>query len=188
MVILSNDLQVVIGEADAAERCRRQHGDPDVDIRQVGPQQGGHERRGEDQHAAHGRRPRLRAMTLRSFLADHLPDLELTQTSDHPGAEKKTDSERRQARRRRAKRDVPGDVQDTKPGVQREEQEVQHRSTARPAGCAGATELSSPLRHRRRAASGCRWSDISRVPFRQPAPGLRSRPCRWRARSPDDDR
>ena len=127
MVILPNDLQVVVREADAAERRRRQHGDPDVDVRQVGPEQGGHERRGENQQAAHGRRARFRTMTLRSLLTDHLPDLELAQTPDHPGSEEETDGQRRQARRRRAKRDVPGDVQDTKRGVQRVEQEVEHR-------------------------------------------------------------
>jgi hypothetical protein len=129
MVGAPNDLEIVVGEADDTESCRRQDGDPDVRIRKIRPQQGGDDRRRQDQQSAHGRRSRLGAMRLRSFLPDDLPDLEITQLADHPGSEQQAEDERRQARRRRAKRDVARDVEDAEVGrdiSERRQQPVQH--------------------------------------------------------------
>src|SRR5207244_3419012 len=85
---------------------RLKHGNPHVHVGQVGPQHRRHERRRQDQHAAHRRRSRFGTVRLRTLLADHLADLKLAQLADHPRAERQADRQRRQACRGRAKRDV----------------------------------------------------------------------------------
>ena len=85
----ADDLQVVVGKADGAERRPSSHGNPDVDVRQVRPQQRRHERRRQDQQAAHRRRAGLRLVRGRAFLPDHLADLELPQLPDQPRPERR---------------------------------------------------------------------------------------------------
>ena len=106
----------------------RQHGNPDVDVGEVRPQQRRHERRRQDQQPAHRRRARLRAVRRRTLLADDLADLELAQLADQPRAQQQADGQRREAGRSRAERDVPRDVEHGERRVQREEQVIQHQA------------------------------------------------------------
>ena len=124
---VAHDLQIVVGETNDPERGCREHRNPDVGVRQVCPQQRRHDRRRQDQQPAHGRRSRLGAMRLRSFLANHLPDLEIAQLSDHPRPKRQAECERRQARGRGAERDVPRDVEDGGVSVERVEEVQQHQ-------------------------------------------------------------
>ena len=130
VVRLTHDLHVIVGEPDAAKRRRRPHRDPHEGVGQVRPQQRGHERRGEDEQPAHGRRPGFRAVGRRSFLPDHLADLKLVKRPDHPWPERQTDRERRQTRRRGPERDVPRDVQHGELRVERVQQLVQHQANS----------------------------------------------------------
>jgi len=71
---LFGDLGVVVGEAEQAI-ARRDHDDgPDIDIAEVGPQQGADQKSRQDHHAAHGGRAGFfDHMALNAFLADGLP-------------------------------------------------------------------------------------------------------------------
>ena len=141
MVRAPDDLQVVVEESDSAEAEHREHGDPDVRVLQVRPEQRRDQRRRENQQAAHRRRAGLGAMGLRTFLADDLSDLEVAQLPDHPGAEQQADGERRQARGSGSERVVRRHVQDAQVGnVSEPRQEVvQHQ--ANPAASASTTTL-----------------------------------------------
>src|SRR4051812_20840204 len=132
MMIAAHDLEVVVDEADPAERRGGHHGNPDVDIRQVRPQQRGDERGGQDQQPAHRRRSGLRAMTGRSLLTNHLTDLKLAQPPHHPRSEQQADGERRQARRGGPERDVTGHVQHRHLRVERVEKVIEHRCYTTP--------------------------------------------------------
>ena len=68
-------------------------------------------------------------MRRRAFLADHLPDLELAQLADHPGAEEQPDGERRQARGGRPERDVARHVED-RPVRRQVVEVVQHQANS----------------------------------------------------------
>src|SRR5580765_474799 len=111
MVRFADDLQIVIGEADGAEPCGREHGNPYVRIRQVRPEQRRHKNGRQDQQTAHRRRAGFRTVRLRSFLPDDLADLKLAELANEPGTEYQADRERGQTRRGRANRDVANDVQ-----------------------------------------------------------------------------
>ena len=127
VVRAADDLQIVVGKSDGAVPGRRQHRDPDEDVRQVGPQQRRHQGRRQDQQPAHRRGPGLGAMRLRPFGANHLTDLKLTQLPDQPRAERQADRERRQRRRRSAERDVARHVEHRELAVKRVEQVIQHQ-------------------------------------------------------------
>ena len=120
--------QIVIGETDGAETHDDQQGDPDIEIGQVGPQQGRRHHRADNQHAPHGGGPRFFVVGFRPVLTDELPDLHLAQALDHPGTEEKTDDERRQAGVDRPKRNVAEDIERRDAGVQRIEEMVDHGS------------------------------------------------------------
>ena len=130
----ADDLQVVVREPDRAEPGRRQHGNPDVDVGQIGPQQRRHERRRQDQQPAHRRRAGLQLVRRRAFLPDDLADLEFAQLPDEPRPEQQADRERRQAGGRRAERDVARHVQHRELRAQREqhleEQVVEHQANS----------------------------------------------------------
>ena len=71
--LAAGHLEIVVVEADGAEAQRhRQHG-PDIEIGQVGPQQGADENPGQDHEAAHGRGALLLDdVALRAVGADRL--------------------------------------------------------------------------------------------------------------------
>ncbi len=119
--LLLDHLQVVVGEADRPEKESGADEDPDVLVGEVGPEEGGDEDPGEDQHPAHGRRPRLGLVGLRPLLADVLADLQAAQALDHPRPQHQHQEERGQARHRGAEGDVADDVQarDLGPGRRR---------------------------------------------------------------------
>ena len=100
-----HNLQVVVGKPDGAERRRGDHRDPDGRVGQVRPKKRREDCAGEDQQAAHRRRPGLGAVGLRSILPDHLADLELAQPPDHHRAEDQAQGQGRHARARRAEGD-----------------------------------------------------------------------------------
>ena len=92
-----HDLQIVVGKSDGAEGQRRDHGDPDEAVAQVGPQQRRDQHADNDQHAAHGRRAGFLLVGLRAVLADVLADLEFTQAANHRRADDEADEQRGQA-------------------------------------------------------------------------------------------
>src|SRR4029077_5851229 len=99
-------------------------------VRQVRPEQRRDERRGEDQQAAHRRRSRLRAVRLRTFLPDHLANLEVAQLANHPRTKQEAERERRQAGRRGPEGDVARDVEDARVGAERIEEFEQHQANS----------------------------------------------------------
>ena len=196
-MVAARDLQVVVREADGAECQRREHGDPDVGVGQVGPQQRRHDRRRQDQQSAHRRRAGLRAMALGTLVADHLPDLELAQLADQHAAEREADDQRGDARCRRPERDVPRDVEDRERVVQPKQEVVQHQRAPSVSACTTAsmrtpreplTSTASPSRTRLRAsdAAGGAVGDVVHDRTNRPRwphrPG-RARPTHRRQRS-----
>src|SRR5205814_340259 len=63
----ADDLQIVVRKSDGAESGGAQQGDPDVYIREVRPQERGHERRGQNQQPAHRGRAGFGTMCLRTL-------------------------------------------------------------------------------------------------------------------------
>src|SRR5690606_26033103 len=61
---------------------------PDIQVAEVGPQQGADGDGGEDQRAAHGGGALLRQVRLGAVIAHRLADLAQLQGADHPGSEK----------------------------------------------------------------------------------------------------
>ena len=94
VVRAADDLEVIVGKANGAKRTRCQHGHPHVGVGKVGPQQCWNDSGSENQQTAHGGRPRLGAMRLRTLLADHLTNLEIAKLANHPGSEHETDEQR----------------------------------------------------------------------------------------------
>ena len=105
-VTLLHDLGVIIGEADGRVCQQAEHRDPDVKLPQIGPEQGGNHDGDHDEHAAHGRRPRLFLMRFRAFLTDVLPDLKFAQLGYEPWSQRNAEKQRRKAGERSAERGV----------------------------------------------------------------------------------
>ena len=78
-----NYFQIIIGESNGGEGTSRKHGDPYKRIRQIGPQQCGHDDRDCNQQAAHRGRARFLLVSFRPFFADVLAYLELAQPANH---------------------------------------------------------------------------------------------------------
>ena len=76
---------------------RREQGDLDVDVGQIGPQERGKERRGEQQQAAHRRRSRLVLVGRRTVVTNDLANLQLAQLADGQRAEQERHHEGGQA-------------------------------------------------------------------------------------------
>src|SRR5690606_15153535 len=85
--ILFHHLAVVINPADGAEADGDTQYYPDVEVAQVGPEQGADGDGHQDQRATHGRRAFFRQVRLRTVVAHGLADLAQLQGTDHPGAE-----------------------------------------------------------------------------------------------------
>ena len=117
----ADDLQVVVGESDRAERRpssaprsrRRRSSDPPTAASARAPRSGSAAR-------PSSACPPWAGATCGPSCADHLADLKLAQLPDHPRAERQADRERRQARRRRAERDVARHVQHRELRVERD--------------------------------------------------------------------
>src|SRR5437868_2616703 len=82
-ITVMNDFEVVIGKTDCTERNRGKHGDPHKRIAEVRPEQRRHQDGDRDQQSAHGRRARFFLMSLRTFFAYVLPNLEIAQALNH---------------------------------------------------------------------------------------------------------
>jgi hypothetical protein len=100
-IAIDHFLPVVV-PADAAEA----HGDdqyhPDVAIAEVAPQQRGDDDGDQDQGAAHGRRPRLDQVRLRTIVPHRLADLLRRQPADHARSGDKGNDQRGHRRKHRA--------------------------------------------------------------------------------------
>ena len=125
-----DDLEIVVGEANRAKSDRGENCDPDERVAEVGPEQRRHERRGQNQEAAHRRRAGLGPVRRRPFVTDHLPDLELLQLADHPRTEDEPERERRHAGDGGAERDVSRHVQHGEPRRQRRQQVIEHQANS----------------------------------------------------------
>ncbi len=96
-VAAMHDLQIIVGETDGAEGQRRQHGDPDEAIGQVGPEQRRNQHGDHDEDAAHGRRAGLLLVGLGAVFADVLADLEFAQAMNDGRANDQSDKQCSQA-------------------------------------------------------------------------------------------
>src|SRR5450631_414616 len=92
-----NDLEVVVGKTNRTKRQRGKDRNPDEWIAQVCPQQCRHQNGDGDQQPTHRRRARFFLMSLRTFFADVLPDLEIAQTTNHDGPNDEPGEERGKA-------------------------------------------------------------------------------------------
>ena len=122
--------------------------------------------------------PAFGAMAGRPLLPDHLADLELAQLADHPRPEHQADRQRRQARRRRAERDVARHVQHARTRVRNEVRAGEYSIGRYTTPELLRRRLERFARHRdvvERQHAGCRSPDTSRGPCRRSA---RDRPAR----------
>ena len=102
-------LQIIVGEADGAERQRRQDRNPHEAVAEIGPQQRGDNHAHHNQQAAHGRGARFLQVVLGAVFANVLADLEFTQAADHRRANDETDEQRGQAGEHRAEGQIAKD-------------------------------------------------------------------------------
>ena len=126
----ADDLQIVVNEANQAERERRDHRNPGERIGQIGPQQCRDNRCGEDQQPAHRWRAGFGPMRGRAFLADHLSDLKLAELPDHDRTKREAEDQCGQTGGRRTERDVARDVEGANLRVQRVEEVVEHQANS----------------------------------------------------------
>src|SRR5438067_2978206 len=105
------DLGVVVGKSDCGERARGEYGNPDEPVAQVGPEERRHNNRDNNQQSTHGRGPGFFLMSLRAFLPDVLPDLEITQTANHQGTDNESGEKSREAGEGGAEGDVAKDAE-----------------------------------------------------------------------------
>src|SRR6476660_3210873 len=105
---LLRHLEVVVVEADRAERKRHAEHDPDVAVVRIGPQRGRDQHPEQDHQPAHGRRALLGDQVgLRSVAADRLAlALPQPQLVDDRGPEQEHEHKRRDHRSDGAERDV----------------------------------------------------------------------------------
>ena len=89
-----NNLQVIVGEADGAEGQRREDGEPDERVAEVGPKKRGDEDRDGDEQATHGRSAGFFLVGLRAFFADVLSNLEIAETLDDERTDDESGEER----------------------------------------------------------------------------------------------
>src|SRR5579859_796132 len=97
-VSLLRDFRVVVDKTDGCKADQSKEREQNKWIGQIRPKQCGHGRRQNDQHAAHGRCAGFLLVFLRAFLADVLPDLQIAQPLNQPGAEHEAEKHGRQAR------------------------------------------------------------------------------------------
>jgi len=109
-VSLLRDFRVVVNEPDSGEADQGKEREQNKRISQVSPKQRGHGRRQDDQHAPHGGCAGLFLVLLGSLVADVLPDLQIAQALNQPGAEHEAEKHGRQARIDGSNGDVAKDV------------------------------------------------------------------------------
>src|SRR5438876_3177668 len=125
-VLTAPNLLVVVPETDRGKGQRHTQNQPDEQVGQVRPQQCGNNDTKVDQHAAHGRRPRLALVGLRTLLADELAYLEFLQLLDDPRTEHQREDQRGKAGVSRAESDVPKEVEKVDVAVKLEVEVVKH--------------------------------------------------------------
>ena len=123
---LLHDLEVVVPEPDAAEGRGREQNHPDVFIREVRPEQGGSHERDDDENPAHGGRPLLGQMRLRSVVAHVLADFESAKPGDDRLPENEADDQSGQHGAGAPKGDIFKNVERAERLAERIEQMIQH--------------------------------------------------------------
>jgi len=82
-----NYLEVIVSEADASERESRKDRDPDELIAQIRPEKSGDDDCNDDEHSTHRGRAGFLLVSLGTFFANVLTDLEFSQASNDPRAD-----------------------------------------------------------------------------------------------------
>ena len=114
LLVLLHDLDVVVGEPDGAHPERREHGEEDVGVGEVGPEQRAPAEREDDDDAAHRGRARLVLVADGAgvlALADLLAELAGAEELDDPLAREERDDQRRPGRERGADRGEGEDLE-----------------------------------------------------------------------------
>ena len=107
------DLQIVVAKSDRAEAEGHHQDHPDVDIRQIGPQQARNDDPGENHQSAHCRRSGFLEVGLRAVRPDRLSaSLADTKGIDDHGSAHEHDQHRGDQRAAGSERDVPEHIQD----------------------------------------------------------------------------
>jgi len=105
-------LQDIVTKADHTESQHHKEGKRDVQVSNIGKEEGRDEEGKDDQRPPHGWGPGLGRMGRRSILPDRLSYLHLRQVPDQVGPNEKRDQEGHQARQGCTKGDVAQDIED----------------------------------------------------------------------------
>ena len=116
-------LRIVICESDGCEGEGGEYGDPDETIAQVGPEQRRDDDGDDDEQASHGWRTGFFLVGFWAFLANVLPDLEITQSADDEWPNNQGGKERGQAGEGGAEGDVAEDAERGNVVLQLQEQQ-----------------------------------------------------------------
>src|SRR5215472_6139518 len=111
-----DDLDVVVGKANGSKSRGGKDRQPDIGVRQIGPQQRGNDDGYNNQNPAHGGRAGFFLVRAGTFFADVLADLELAQLADDGRPDDQPHEQRGQTGKSRAKGDVTKNAERWKMG------------------------------------------------------------------------
>src|SRR5438045_971539 len=121
---------IVVRKSNCGEGARGSNGEPDEDIAQIRPQQGGNHDGNGNEQTSHGRGAGFLLMRLWTFLANVLSNLEFAQTVNHGGAHNEAGEKRGKTRERSPEGEIAKDAERRKIVIELDEQQPVKQSAS----------------------------------------------------------